>query len=98
MNYDKPNSLPPAIIRPFYKVAQEDCANNDYTNRSKSDSPDLGGYPFFASTNLSNASGTTLQQHQIIFIPREGPIPSVEQARVHLSHLMEIKPEITNKG
>ena len=93
MQYINPNNLPPAIIKPFYKIAQEDCANNDYGNLPKPESPDLGGYPFVSAGTSVTASGTSIY-YQVSFVPRESSIPYVELDRAHFAHLMEIRPEL----
>jgi len=93
MQYNNPNNLPPAIIRPFNKVSHEDCANNDYGKLPQQEAPDMGGYPFVSTGTAATASGTSIY-YQVSFVPREGPIPTVELDRVHFAHLMEIRPEI----
>lgn len=89
MPYDKPNISPPAIIKPFYQVAQENCAQNNPGNYPQPESPDMGGYAFFTN----GTSGTSIN-YQVTFIPREGPIPEFELRRSHLAHLMETRPEL----
>lgn len=89
MHYDNPNTLPPAVIRAFTQVTQEDCANNDYANLPQPKAPDMGGYAFFTS----GTSGTSIN-YQVTFIPREGPMPEAEIERAHIAHMMEIKSEL----
>lgn len=93
MQYDNSNNHPPAIIKSFNQVSQEDCANNDYANLPQSEALDMGGYAFFNSANFGTASGTSINQ-QVTFIPREGSIPEVEINLNHLAYQLEIKPEL----
>lgn len=97
MQYDNPN-MPPAIIKPFYKVAEEDCAKNENCKFPQPEAPDFGGYPFTSTGTAVTASGTSVYYQQVVFVPREGPIPEVELNRAHFSRLMEIKPELRNKN
>lgn len=90
MQYNNPNDLPPAIIRP---ATQKGCTNNDYSSQPQPEAPDMGGYLSVSSGTSVTASGTSIY-YQVSFVPREGPIPYVELNRAHFAHLMEIRPEI----
>lgn len=105
MNYDvsKLPEIPQVVIeRPFFKVAESDCASNDFAKQQQSplEASDLGGYPFrtagTAGTPASGVSLSTVQSYQIEFMPREGVIPSVEMQKQHMGDVMawiiEIKP------
>lgn len=69
MYYDNPNKLPPAVIRPFYKVAQEDTVSNDFaeTAQQHPEPEDFGGH-FAVSTSGSISSSATIST-QLHFVP-----------------------------
>lgn len=103
MNYDvsKLPEIPQVVIeRPFFKVAESDCASNDFAKQQQSplEAPDLGGYPFrtagTAGTPASGVSLSTVPSYHIDFMPRDGVIPSVEIKQQHMGKIMELGAEI----
>lgn len=96
MNYDVPKlpQKPQVVIeRPFFRVAESDCATNESFRKQQSpfEPPDLGGYPFRVTIS-GTASGTSLStvpSYQIDFMPRDGVIPSYEMQQQHLASALE---------
>jgi hypothetical protein len=85
MNYYPPKDYKPiSYIKPFYKTAEEDRANNDWGGKPV-ENTDLGGH-FVTISGSANASATG---PYYTFVPSRGVIPEVEQEQQYVGHRLE---------